>query len=141
MAEQSYWLVKQEPSDYPWSQLVADGKTVWTGVRNYQARNHLRAMQVGDEVAYYHSGEERAVVGVARVVRAAYPDPTADEGDWSCVELAPVRSLERAVTLAQFKADAVLKETVLVRHTRLSVLPLTGAQFRRVLTLGSGRGG
>ena len=131
-----HWLVKQEPADYPWSQLVADGVTAWTGVRNFQARNHLRAMQPGDPVLYYHSGEAREVVGLARVTRAAYPDPTAEEGDWYCVDLAPDQALARPVTLAAIKADPGLAGIALARQSRLSVMPLAPAAFERLLALG-----
>jgi predicted RNA-binding protein with PUA-like domain len=132
---QRCWLVKQEPEDYPWSQLVADGGTAWTGVRNFQARNHLRAMQPGDRVLYYHSGAGRAVVGLAEVARAAYPDPTATEGDWSAVDLKPVRPLPRPVTLAAIKADPALKNLSLIRQSRLSVMPVGDAEFERLLEL------
>lgn len=132
---QRCWLVKQEPADYPWSRFVAEGGTAWTGVRNYQARNHLRAMQPGDPVFYYHSGTEKAVVGLAEVVRAAYPDPTAREGDWVAVDLKPVRALPRPVTLAEIKADPTLKNLPLVRQSRLSVLPVAEAEFERLLAL------
>jgi predicted RNA-binding protein with PUA-like domain len=131
-----YWLVKQEPADYPWSQLVQDQRVAWTGVRNFQARNNLRGMREGDTVAYYHSGEGKEVVGVARVARVAYPDPTATEGDWSAVDLVPVKALTRSVTLKTFKSDAILRESLLARHSRLSVMPLTPEQFARVLELG-----
>ncbi|MCC6231333.1 MAG: EVE domain-containing protein [Verrucomicrobiales bacterium] len=136
-----YWLVKQEPEDYAWSALVKDGRTAWTGIRNYQARNHLRAMREGDGVAYYHSGDAREVVGVARVVRAAYADPTAavGDGDWSAVDLAAVDALPKPVTLAQIKADAVLQGMALVRQSRLSVVPVTAPQFVRLMQLGGGR--
>src|SRR6266404_2692514 len=99
-----YWLVKQEPEAYSWNDFVADGKTSWTGVRNYTARNNLRGMRKGDEVLFYHSGDDKAVVGIAKVKRPAYPDPTATEGDWSAVDLAPVRPLRRPVTLHEIKA-------------------------------------
>ena len=135
----NHWLVKQEPAEFAWADFVRDGRTAWTGVRNFQARNHLRAMKRGDRVLYYHSGEERAVVGVARVEREAYPDPTATEGDWSCVDLVPVKALARPVTLAEIKADPALKDMPLLRQARLSVMPLTAAQFRRVLALGKTR--
>jgi predicted RNA-binding protein with PUA-like domain len=129
-----YWLVKQEPETYPWAQFVADGETVWEGVRNFQARNHLRAMQVGDEVLFYASGNDKAVVGTATVARAAFPDPTAQpgEGDWSAVRLRAGQPLPRPVTLAEIKADAMLQDIPLVRQSRLSVLPLTAAAFRRI---------
>lgn len=134
-----YWLVKQEPSDYAWSAFVKEGRTAWTGVRNFEARNNLRAMRQGDRVAYYHSGEGKEVVGVARVEREAYADPTATEGDWVSVDLVPVRGLEAPVTLATIKADAVLKEMPLVRKSRLSVMPLTAGQFARLLEVGRTR--
>lgn len=136
---QQHWLVKQEPSDYAWETFVREGRVAWTGVRNYQARLHLRAMAVGDLVAYYHSGEGKEVVGVARVLRAAYADPTADEGDWSCVDLEPVQGLTSPVTLAVIKGDPILKELALVRQSRLSVMPVTPPQFARLLELGKGR--
>ena len=131
----NYWLVKQEPEDYAWATFVKDGTTAWTGVRNFQARNNLRAMRKGDKVLYYHSGETKAIVGMAGVVKQAYVDPTAEEGDWSSVDLRPIRSLAAPVLLATIKADAVLKEMLLVKHSRLSVMPVTQAQFERVLKL------
>lgn len=134
-----YWLVKQEPGEYSWADFVAEGGTAWTGVRNFQARNHLRTMREGDWVAFYHSGSERAVVGLARVRREAYPDPTAQEGDWVAVDLAPVKPLTRAVTLAEIKGDPVLHTMALVRQSRLSVLPVTDAQWNRLLALGQTR--
>ena len=133
----SYWLVKQEPESYAWATFVRDGRAAWTGIRNYQARNHLRAMRKGDAVLYYHSVSEKQVVGIARVEREAYPDPTAQEGDWSCVDLAPDRALSSPVSLEVIKADRVLKEMPLVRHTRLSAMPLTKEQFERVVELGT----
>lgn len=135
MAATTFWLVKQEPEDYAWDTFVKDGRAAWTGVRNFQARNNLRAMKKGDAVFYYHSGEGKCVVGLARVERAAYPDPTAAEGDWVCVDLAPVKPLTAPVTLAQMKADAILKEMALVKQSRLSVSPLTEAQGRQLLRL------
>lgn len=134
-----YWLVKQEPDAYAWSALVADGQTAWTGVRNFQARNNLRAMKAGDFVLYYHSNIGKEVVGVAKVVREAYADPTADEGDWSCVDLAPAKPLKQPVTLEQLKADAVTKDMLLIRQSRLSVMPIGETVFRRVLELGATR--
>ena len=109
--------------------------TAWTGVRNFAARKNLRAMKAGDLVFFYHSGEAKSVVGLARVTRESYPDPTADEEDWSAVDLAPVKPLTKPVTLSQIKADKILKEMVLVRQSRLSVMPLTGEQFTRLLEL------
>jgi predicted RNA-binding protein with PUA-like domain len=131
----NYWLVKSEPEAYSWTQFVRDGKTAWTGVRNFAARNHLRAMTVSDRVFFYHSGEGKSVVGLARVTQSAYPDPTADEGDWSAVELAPVKPLARLVTLAAIKTDKILREMKLARQSRLSVSPVTPEEFVRLLEL------
>jgi predicted RNA-binding protein with PUA-like domain len=131
-----YWLVKQEPSDYAWSAFEKDGRAAWTGVRNFAARLHLRAMAEGDRVAYYHSNEGKEVVGVAQVVRTAYPDPTAEEGDWSAVDLAPLHPLKASVPLTVIKADKVLKEMALVKQSRLSVMPVTPAQWERLMELG-----
>ena len=131
----NYWLVKSEPETYSWAMLVEEGKTAWTGVRNFAARNHLRAMKSGDTVFFYHSGEAKTVIGLARVIRAAYPDPTADEGDWSAVDLAPVKSLATPVTLAAVKADKILREMKLARESRLSVSPVTNEQCARLLEL------
>jgi predicted RNA-binding protein with PUA-like domain len=131
----NYWLVKQEPEDFSWSDFVREQGTEWTGVRNFQARNNLRAMKRGDRVLFYHSGSGREIVGVARVSRAAYPDPTAKDGDWSCVGLKPDRVLKHPVPLSDIKADAVLKEMALVKQSRLSVMPVTAGQFGRVLQL------
>jgi len=131
----NYWLVKSEPETYSWAQFLKDGKTAWTGVRNFAARLHLRAMKKGGLVFFYHSGEQKSVVGIARVAKEFYSDPTAEEGDWSCVDLIPVKTLAKPVTLAQIKADKILREMVLVRQSRLSVSPLTEVQFNRVLAL------
>ena len=129
------WLVKQEPSVYPFSRFVEEGHATWDGVRNAQARNNLRAMKKGDSVLFYHSGEGKAIVGLAKVTRAAYPDPSATDGDWVAVDLAPVRALRRPVTLATIKADAMLNTMALVKQSRLSVMPVTDAQFARILEL------
>lgn len=131
-----YWCVKQEPEAYSWAQFVKDGRTAWTGVRNFQARNNLRAMKKGDLVLYYHSVSEKQVVGIARVAKEAYSDPTAKEGDWSCVDLVPVKALKNPVTLEAIKADQLLKAIPLVKQTRLSVTPVSRAQFERALKLG-----
>ena len=131
----NYWLVKQEPGAYSWDDFVAEGKTSWTGVRNFTARNNLRAMRVGDEVLFYHSVTDKAVVGIAKVVRTAYPDKTAKEGDWSTIDLAPLRPLPNFVTLAQIKTRPRLKNISLVRQSRLSVHGLTPEQFREILQL------
>ena len=131
-----HWLVKQEPEKYPWAQFVQDKGTYWDGVRNYQARNNLRAMKKGDLVMYYHSVSEKAVVGVAKVTGESYPDPTAKEGDWSVVDLKPLKAMVEPVTLERIKADAKLAEIALIKQSRLSVMPLRTLEFRRVLQLG-----
>jgi predicted RNA-binding protein with PUA-like domain len=131
----NYWLAKSEPEAYSWQQLVADGRTAWTGVRNFTARINLRAMKKGDLVFFYHSGEGKSVVGLARVEKESYPDPTAEEGDWSCVDLAAVKEVAKPVTLAQIKADKTLRETKLVKQGRLSVSPLTKPEFEQILKL------
>jgi predicted RNA-binding protein with PUA-like domain len=136
MAKQ-YWLVKSEPESYSWSDLVKDGKTSWTGVRNFQARNNLRAMKKGDLVAFYHSVTDKQIVGIAKVVCEAYPDKTADEGDWSTVDLAPEKPLKRPISLAEVKADAVLKNMALVRLSRISVVSVAEDEWERMLALGS----
>lgn len=132
----NYWLVKSEPEAYAWETFVKDGKTAWTGVRNFAARLNLRAMKKGDVAFFYHSGEGKNVVGTAEVVKEAYPDATAEEGDWSCVDLKALKPLSKPVSLAQIKADAVLKEMTLVRQSRLSVSPVTSAQADRLMKLG-----
>jgi predicted RNA-binding protein with PUA-like domain len=131
----SFWLVKQEPSSNSWSDFVAEGQTSWTGVRNYTARNNLRKMRVGDEVLFYHSGEEKAVVGIAKVRRTAYPDPTAKEGDWSTLDLAPIKPLRRPVALRDIKSNLQLKRIPLVRQSRLSVMPLDEPAFREIIKM------
>ena len=129
----SYWLVKSEPDVYAWADLVRDGVSAWTGVRNHQAKANLAAMAEGDEVLFYHS-HACEIVGVARVRRAAYPDPTAPAGaPWLCVDLEPVAPLARPVSLAAIKADPVLSTEAIVRQGRLSVMPWTAAGWARVL--------
>ncbi len=135
----SFWLVKQEPSSYSWSDFVADGETSWTGVRNFAARNNLREMQKGDEVFFYHSGDEKAVVGIAKVTRTAYADPTAKEGDWSTVDIAAVKALRRPVTLREIKDNPRLKRIPLVRQARLSVMPLAESDFQEIVKMASPR--
>ena len=135
----SFWLVKQEPSSYSWSDFVADEETSWTGVRNFAARNNLRKMQKGDEVFFYHSGDEKAVVGIAKVTRTAYRDPTAKEGDWSAVDIAAVKSLRRPVTLREIKDNPRLKRIPLVRQARLSVMPLAESDFQEIVKMASPR--
>lgn len=136
--ETRYWLVKQEPEAYAWATFVKDGRTAWTGVRNFQARNFLRAMKPDDLVLYYHSVSDKQVVGIARVGRSAYPDPTAEDGDWSAVDLVPWRSLIRPVSLEILKADPVTRDMPLIRQSRLSVMGLDEAVFRRIVDLGGG---
>ena len=131
-----YWLVKQEPTAYSWDDFVKDKGTMWDGVRNYQSRNNLRAMKKGDLVFFYHSVDEKRVVGLAKVVKEHYADPTAEEGDWSVVDLKPVKAMKEPVTLAQIKADKGLVELPLVRNSRLSVSPVGATQFKRILKLG-----
>ena len=131
-----YWLVKQEPEDYSWTAFVKEGKVAWTGVRNFQARNNLRAMKKGDRVLFYHSGGPKEIVGIARVSKEAYPDPTATEGEWVAVDLAPLAGLDQAVGLGALKSDKLLCAMAFVKQGRLSVSPVTEPQFRRVLQLG-----
>lgn len=131
----NHWLVKSEPEAYSWTTFLKEGRTAWTGVRNFQARNNLRAMTQGDLVLFYHSVTDKQVVGIAKVDKEAYPDPTAREGDWSCVDLVPVKSLAAPVSLDAMKEDAVLAQMALLRQSRLSVTPLTPKQFERLLSL------
>lgn len=132
----SYWLVKSEPDKYSWDQFVKDGATCWDGVRNAQARNNLAAMKKGDAVLYYHSNEGREVVGVAKVTKTAYPDPTTDDERWVVVDLAPVKALRHPVTLLEVKADPKLRDIPLVRQSRLSVMPIPKDAFERIVSLG-----
>ena len=131
-----YWLMKSEPFKYSWDQLVEDGQTYWDGVRNYEARNNLAAMKKGDLALYYHSNKGKEVVGIAEIVGEAYPDPTADDPQWVVVDVAPVVPFTEPVTLAAIKADANLADIALVRRGRLSVVPITAAEFRYVAKLG-----
>ena len=131
-----YWLVKQEPSAYSWDDFLRAGRTSWTGVRKFTARNNLRAMEEGDEGLFYHSVVGKAAVGVAKLARTAYADPTAKEGDWSAVDLVPVKPLPQPVTLEQIKQTPQLKEMALLRLSRLSVQPVSAAEFREVVRLG-----
>ncbi len=136
-----HWLVKQEPESYAWQTFVSDGRTTWDGVRNFAARNHLRAMRTGDLVLFYESGGPRQVVGIARVTKEAFPDPTAEpgDGDWSTVELEAVARLKKPVTLATIKATAALEDMPLLRQSRLSVMPLTALHFDTIVKLAGGR--
>lgn len=132
----AYWLMKSEPFKYPWAQLVRDGSTHWDGVRNYEARNNLAAMKKGDLALFYHSNEGKEVVGVAEIVKESYPDPTTDDERWVVVEIAPRVALREPVSLGTIKADPKLSEIQLVRRGRLSVVPLTPAEFEHILALG-----
>ena len=133
-----YWLVKSEPETYAWADLVRDGRTAWTGVRNYAARLHLKAMRPGDRVFFYESGGTKAAVGVAEVTQAAFPDPTAKEDGWVAVELKAVEPLPHPVTLTQIRAEPSLAGLALLRQSRLSVQPLPAAAFARIVKLGGG---
>jgi predicted RNA-binding protein with PUA-like domain len=133
MATNNHWLVKSEPSTYSWNDLVRDKRTRWDGVRNFEARNNLRAMKKGDLVLFYHSGEGKEIVGVAKVVAESYPDPTAQDGDWSVVDLAPEKALARPVTLAALKADKALANMAVVRKGRISVTPVRPDELARIL--------
>lgn len=130
-----HWLVKQEPTAYSWDDFVKDGKTAWTGVRNFQARNNLKAMSKGDRVLYYHSVVGKCVMGEAEVVKEAYPDATAKEGEWVCVDLKPLKALKQPVELEAIKADKSLQDIALLRQSRLSVMPLSAGEYKAILEL------
>jgi predicted RNA-binding protein with PUA-like domain len=132
----SYWLIKSEPYKYAFSQLQKDRRTSWEGVRNHEAKLHLRSMKRGDLALYYHSNEGKEIVGIARVTREAYPDPTAPGEDWSTVDVEPVAPLAAPVSLASVKASGKLKGMLLVKRSRISVVPVTPAEFREVLKMG-----
>ncbi len=131
-----HWLVKQEPTAYSWQDFERDGSTAWTGVRNFQARNNLSAMKSGDRVLFYHSVVGKEIVGEATVSKEAFPDPSAQEGSWVSVELKPLRPFPQPVSLEKIKADTALKNMALIKQSRLSVMPLTQAEYRRLLKLG-----
>ncbi len=133
MATPNHWLIKQEPRAYSWDRFVKDGGTAWTGVRNYQARNNLKAMRKGDRVLYYHSVTGKQVMGVAAVTRGPYPDPTAKSGDWVSVDLRPVKPLDCPVTLEQIKKTPELEDIPLLKHSRLSVMPLTEEEYDTIV--------
>jgi predicted RNA-binding protein with PUA-like domain len=135
----NYWLVKSEPEAYSWDAFAKDKRTAWTGVRNFQARNNLRAMKRGDLVLFYHSVVGKEIVGIAGVDKEAYADPTAKEGDWSCVDLVPVKPLAKPVTLETIKADKALADMQLLRLSRISVTSVTEAHFKHLLKLGDTR--
>lgn len=134
-AYMNYWMVKQEPTDYSWDDLVKDGKTDWTGVRNFKARNHLQEMKKGDKVFFYHSVVGKEVVGIAKVTREGFPDPTDEK--WTAVEIEPVKALKKAVTLAAIKENKALANIYLVRQPRFSVMPLTKDEFDEILSMAS----
>ncbi len=132
----NYWLVKSEPVKYSWEQFEKDGRTFWDGVRNFQARNNLQAMKNGDLVLYYHSNNGKEVVGIAKVVREAYPDPTVDDPTWVVVDLGPESRLKKPVTLQQIKSDERLQQIALLRQSRLSVMPLKPEEFDAIVGMG-----
>ncbi len=132
-----YWMVKSEPADYGWQDLERDRHTTWSGVRSYPARAHLTAMRPGNRVLFYESVTTKAVLGIAEVTKPAFPDQTADEPGWVAVELKAVAALARPVPLAQIKAERTLAGIALLRQSRLSVIPLTAAEFKRIVRLGS----
>lgn len=131
----NHWLVKSEPFKYSWEKFNKDGRTFWDGVRNYQARNNLKEMKEGDLVLFYHSNEGKEVVGVAKVVKEHYQDPTTDDKNWVVVDLSPVETLKRPVTLEEIKADERLQNVGLVKQGRLSVMALKAEEFDRILEL------
>ena len=133
----AHWMVKSEPASYSWEQFAEDGRAAWTGVRNFQARNNLRTMKTGDTVLFYHSVTGKEVVGIAKVAREAYPDSTADEPGWDCVDLTPVKPLKNPVTLEAIKLVPALKEIPLLRQSRLSVMPLTATDYAAIVKLGA----
>ena len=132
----NYWLVKSEPHKYSWDQFVKDKKTFWDGVRNYAARNNLKAMKKGDHVLFYHSNEGLAIVGIAEVAKEAYQDPTTEDPNWVVVELKPVKAIPNPVTLADIKADPSLADMDLVRLSRLSVGAVKEVEYKKVLKMG-----
>ncbi|WP_242926855.1 EVE domain-containing protein [Pontibacter vulgaris] len=132
-----YWLVKSEPETFSWADLVRDGRACWDGVRNFQARNNLQQMQPGDMVLFYHSVTQKAIVGIAKVDKAAYPDPTTDDAKWVAVDLVPFRDFRDPVTLEQIKQDKRLENIALLRQSRLSVMPLQAKEFDVLLALGN----
>ena len=138
-APSGVWLAKSEPETYSWDDFVRDGRTDWTGVRNFQARNNLRLMKVGDRVLFYHSGTGKCVVGIAEVAKSAYPDPTADDPQWVAVDLKPVKPLNEPVPLASIRYHAKLANLPLIRQSQLSVMPLTKDEFETIVAMGSGK--
>ena len=138
-ATSGLWMVKQEPEAYSWDDLVRDGRTDWTGVRNFQARNNLRQMKVGDRVLFYHSGTGKCVVGIAEVTKAAYPDPTADDPQWVAVDIKPVKPLKETVPLASIRYNPKLSNLPLIRQSQLSVMALTKEEFDTIVGMGTAK--
>ncbi len=134
--EKSFWIVKQEPSKYSWKQFEKDGSTYWDGVRNYQARNNLKAMNKGDLVLFYHSVIGKEIVGIAKVIRQSYPDPTTDDDRWVVVDLKPIKPFKVPVSLDEIKGHKELTEIALIKQSRLSVMPVTKKEFQVLLKLG-----
>lgn len=132
----NYWLVKSEPSVYSWDQLVKDKKATWDGVRNFAARNHMKAMKKGDQVFFYHSNEGLAIVGITEVVKEFYQDPTTADTNWVVVDLKPVKALPKPVTLADMKADKTFENMALIRIGRLSVSPVSSTEYKKILKMG-----
>ncbi|MGB9701463.1 MAG: EVE domain-containing protein [Candidatus Kapaibacteriota bacterium] len=130
-----YWLLKSDPETYSWENLIEDKKTDWTGVRNYQARNNLKVMKVGDLALFYHSQKEKAIVGIAQIVKEYYQDPTTDDTHWVAVDIAPVETLKKPVTLAQIKENPKLKNIGLLKQSRLSVIPVTNEEYNEIIKL------
>lgn len=133
--DRNYWLMKSEPFVYSWDKLTRDGRGVWDGVRNFTARNNLRSMSVGDYAFFYHSNEGKEIVGIVKIVREHYPDPTAQVGDWSVVDVVPHKALKVPVSLAAVKAEPTLQEMALARRPRLSVQPVTPSEFAKILEM------
>ena len=133
-----YWLVKQEPSAYSWNDFVRDGTTAWTGVRNFQARNNLRSMRTGDRVFFYHSVEDKSIVGEAEVIRECYADPTSEEGNWVCVDLKPIGALPHPVSLKTIRGQRKLAGVALLRNPRLSVMPISDRGVPKILEISQG---
>lgn len=136
----NFWLVKSEPEAFSWEQQVANGVEPWTGVRNHAAKNNLKAMRRGDRAFFYHSNTGREIVGIVEIVREAYPDPTAEGGDWVAVDMKAVGALPHPVSLATIKADPALADLALVRQSRLSVSPVAPAHWQRICALGGWEG-
>lgn len=131
----NYWILKTEPSAYSWQKLMEEGGTLWDGVRNYQARNNMKAMQKGDRALIYHSVSEKKIHGIATVTRTAYPDPTTDDKRWVAVDIAPLETLSRTISLEEIKQQKALQDTALIKQSRLSVVPLTKKEFEFILSL------